>query len=69
MNKIIIMVHAMNGKKEYCLRTKLISGNVSPTIKFPNQLATLIADIIIGLGPTSVSSKTKRNNYYFMHPN
>lgn len=49
----------MNGKKEYCSRTRLTIGNVSPTKKFPDQLATLIADIIIGLGPTSVNSKTK----------
>lgn len=50
-------VNTMNGRKEYCLRTRLTKGNVSPTKKFPDQLATLIADIIIGLGPTSVSSK------------
>lgn len=47
----------MNGRKEYCLRTRLTKGNASPTKKFPDQLATLIADIIIGLGPTSVNSK------------
>lgn len=53
------MVNIMNGKKEYCLRTILIRGNVNPTKKFPNQLETLIAAIIIGLGPTSVNSKKK----------
>jgi len=50
-------VNTMNGRKEYCLRTRLTKGNVSPTKKFPDQLATLIADMIIGLGPTSVSSE------------
>jgi len=46
----------MNRENEYCLRTRLTKGNASPTKKFPDQLATLIADIIIGLGPTSDSS-------------
>lgn len=49
----------MNGTKEYCLKTRSTKGNVSPTKQFPDQLATLIADIIIGLGPTSVNSKIK----------
>lgn len=53
------MVKTMKGRKEYCLRIRLMKGNVSPTKKFPDQLATLIADIIIGLGPTSVNSKNK----------
>lgn len=49
----------INGKKEYCLKNMFIKGNMSPTKKFPDQLATLIAAIIIGLGPTSVNSKKK----------
>jgi len=53
------MVKTINGRKEYCLRIRLKKGNVSPTKKLPDQLATLIADIIIGLGPTSVNSKKK----------
>lgn len=56
MNIIKSMVNTINGKNEYCLSKMFISGNVNPTIKFPAQLATLIADIMIGLGPTSVSS-------------
>lgn len=47
----------MNGRKLYCLRIRLTVGNKNPTKKFADQLATLIADIMIGLGPTSVSSK------------
>lgn len=54
------MVNAINGENEYCLRTRLINGKVRPTTKFPDQLATLIADIIMGLGPTSVNSRKKK---------
>lgn len=41
-----------------------MKGNMSPTKKFPDQLATLIAAIIIGLGPTSVNSKKKKKNIH-----
>lgn len=64
VKKTINTIDAINGTKLYCLRIRLAMGNKSPTRKFPDQLATLIADIMIGLGPTSVSSyvKNKKKN-------
>lgn len=67
VNIIKNIVNIMNGKKEYCLRTILIRGNVNPTKKFPDQLETLIAAIIIGLGPTSVNSEKNKYINVFMN--
>lgn len=52
----------MNGENEYCFIMRFTWGNANPTKKFPDQLATLIADIITGLGPTSVNSITNNIN-------
>lgn len=57
INIIKSTVNATNGEKEYSLIILFMIGNVSPTKKFPVQLETAMADIIIGLGPTSVNSE------------